>query len=212
MHSKRRSKQTGRTSVPNGFINIVGRNMLQNELLCSFLKKETGLKGSCFPKLESITQIDAHESAIPQLIIMDCKNIDMKNLWTSIQKWDCPNFSPCFFTLCDAEADSGLEKSAMDNGIQGIFYNNAPLQLISKGICDILRGDLWYSRKALNKYLLETVCTANSSIHPTTSRLTGREKQMLAGIASGYTSKTIADKLSISIHTVKVHNIIETAF
>jgi hypothetical protein len=37
----------------------VGQNMLQNELLLSFLKKQTGLKGSCFPKLESITQIDA---------------------------------------------------------------------------------------------------------------------------------------------------------
>jgi len=205
MHSKRRSKQASRTLVSNGFINIVGRNMLQNQLLLSFLKKETGLKGSCFPKLESITQIDAYESAIPQLLIMDCKHIDMKNLWTAIKKWDCPNSSSCFFALCNAEADSGLEKTAINKGIQGIFYNNAPLQLIAKGICAILKGDLWYSRKALREYLLETGSFANASIHPTMSRLTGREKQMLAGIASGYTSKAMADDLDISIHTVKAH-------
>jgi DNA-binding NarL/FixJ family response regulator len=205
MHPKRRSKKAGRTLVPNGFINIVGRNMLQNQLLLSFLKKETGIKGSCFPKLESITQIHAYESAIPQLLIMDSKHIDMDNIWTDIKTWGCPNASPCFFALCNAEPDSGLEKTAIDNGLKGIFYNNAPLQLISKGICAILRGDLWYSRKALKEYLLETESFANASIHPTISNLTGREKQMLAGIASGYTSKAIAHKLDISIHTVKSH-------
>jgi DNA-binding NarL/FixJ family response regulator len=205
MHSKRRSKQAGRTLVPNGVINIVGRNMLQNQLLLSFMKKETGLKGSCFPKLELITQIDAYEVAIPQLLIMDSKHIDMDNIWTAIRTWGCPKSSLCFFALCNVEPDSGLEKIAIDNGLQGIFYNNAPLQLISKGICAILRGDLWYSRKALKEYLLETQSFANASIHPTISNLTGREKQMLAGIASGYTSKAIAHKLDISIHTVKSH-------
>ena len=205
MHSKRGAKQADRTLVPKGFINIVGRNMLQNQLLLSFLKKETGLKGNCYPELESVTHIDAYESAVPQLLIMDCKHIDMKNLWTAVQKWDCPDASPCFFALCNAEADSDLEKIAIDNGLQGIFYNNAPLQLISKGICAILRGDLWYSRKVLREYLVATGYFANASVHPTTLRLTGREKQMLAGIASGLTSKAIADDLKISVNTVKCH-------
>jgi DNA-binding NarL/FixJ family response regulator len=129
----------------------------------------------------------------------------MDNIWTAIRTWGCPKSSLCFFALCNVEPDSGLEKIAIDNGLQGIFYNNAPLQLISKGICAILRGDLWYSRKALKEYLLETESFANASIHPTISNLTGREKQMLAGIASGYTSKAIAHKLDISIHTVKSH-------
>jgi LuxR family transcriptional regulator, positive regulator of biofilm formation len=205
MHLKRMSKQTDRTLVPNGFINIVGRNMLQNELLLSFLKKETGLKGRCFPDLKLIIGNDSHDPASPQLLIMDCRDINMENFWHAIPKWDCLNLSRCFFALCNADAGSGLEKDAMDNGIRGIFYNNAPLQLISKGICAILKGDLWYSRKALSQYLLESKGYTNASIHPTTSRLTGREKQMLAGIASGYTSKAIADELGISIHTVKVH-------
>jgi LuxR family transcriptional regulator, positive regulator of biofilm formation len=205
MHSKSTSKQAGHSLMPSGFINIVGRNMLQNELLLSFLKKETGLNGTCFPELNSIPQIDAYESAIPQLLIMDCKHIDMDNIWTDIQKRDCPNSSPCFFALCNAEVGLGIEKTAIDNGLQGIFYNNAPLQLISKGICAILRGDLWYTRKAMREYFLETGCFANTSIHPTTSRLTGREKQILVGIVSGFTSKAISDELDISIHTVKSH-------
>jgi len=101
MRSKKRSKKAGRGSLSNAFINIVGRNMLQNELLLSFLKKETGLKGACFPKLESIPAFDAKEPVISQLFILDCQDVDMKNLWTSIHKMDNPKPSQYFFALCN---------------------------------------------------------------------------------------------------------------
>jgi DNA-binding NarL/FixJ family response regulator len=199
------AKQADRHAIPNASLYIVGRNMLQNKLLLSFLKKETGLKGTCCPNLESIPAIDAVESATPQLLILDCKNIDVRNLWTDIREWNCSNSCPCFFVLCNAEPDSRLEKSALDTGIQGIFYNNDPLKLISKGICAVLKGDLWYSRKTLKKIFMEKRSPSNSSLDPAVSRLTGREKQVLSRIASGYTSKAIADDLKISIHTVKTH-------
>jgi hypothetical protein len=47
MRSKKLSKKAGPSSIPNAFLNIVGQNMLQNELLLSFLKDETGLKDKC---------------------------------------------------------------------------------------------------------------------------------------------------------------------
>ena len=199
------AKKSDHDSLPDAFINVVGRNMLQNELLLSFLKKEIGLKGASFPRLESITKIDAHEPAIPQLLILDCKHVDMKNLWTDIRSWNCLNSSPCFFVLCNAMADSVFEKKAMDSGIQGIFYNNNPLSLIAKGICAVLQGDLWYSRKAMTKCLMETKSLADSSTHPAASRLTFREKEILACIASGYSSQVMADEFCISAHTVKTH-------
>jgi DNA-binding NarL/FixJ family response regulator len=199
------AKKSDHDSLPDAFINVVGRNMLQNELLLSFLKKEIGLKGASFPRLESITKIDAHEPAIPKLLILDCKHVDMKNLWTDIRSWNCSNSSTCFFVLCNAIADSAFEKKAMDSGIQGIFYNNDPLPLIAKGICAVLQGDLWYSRKAMTKCLMEAKSLADSSTHPAASRLTFREKEILACIASGYTGKAIADEFSISAHTVKTH-------
>jgi LuxR family transcriptional regulator, positive regulator of biofilm formation len=205
MRSKKTLKKAGPGSRPNAFINIVGRNMLQNELLLSFLKKQTGLKGTCFPKLESITQMDSNESKIPQLIILDCENVTMKNLWSSINEWDRLKASQCFFVLCNAYVDSGIEKTAMDNGIHGIFYNNTPLQLITKGICSVLKGDLWYSRKVLRKCLLGSRSSANSSTHPAISSLTFREKELLSYIASGYTSKDISHNLNITMNTVKTH-------
>jgi DNA-binding NarL/FixJ family response regulator len=199
------SKKPDPVPVPNAFINIVGQNMLQNELLLSFIKKQTGLNGTCSPRLESITHIDTKDLAIPQLIILDCENVNMKNLWKSIHEWNHPEASQFFLVLCNAEPASGVEKDAMNNGIQGIFYKNDPLPSITKGICAVLNGDLWYSRKALTKCLLESRPLANSSIHPVASRLTFREKQVLACIASGYSSQDISNELNISMHTVKTH-------
>jgi len=205
MHSKKRSKKAGLGSIPKAFLNIVGRNMMQNELLLSFLEQKTGLKGLCFPNLESIIPIDANESSIPQMFIFDCKNIDMKYLWTNIHEWNCSHGFPRFFMLGNAIADSAFEKKAMDSGIQGIFYNNDPLPLIAKGICTVLQGDLWYSRKAMTKCLMEAKSLADSSTHPALSGLTFKEREILACIASGYTSKAIADEFCISLHTVKTH-------
>ena len=205
MPSKKRSKKAGLGSTPKAFLNIVGRNMMQNELLLSFLKKETGLKGASFPRLESIIPIDANKSSIPQVFIFDCKNIDMKYLWTNIHEWNCSHGFQRFFMLGNAIADSAFEKKAMDSGIQGIFYNNDPLPLIAKGICSVLQGDLWYSRKAMTKCLMEAKSLADSSTLPAAFCLTFKEREILACIASGYSSKAIADEFCISLHTVKTH-------
>ena len=199
------AKKSGNDSLPDAFINIVGRNMLQNELLLSFLKKKTGLKGACFPELGFITEIDTFEPDTPQLLILDCKNINIKNLWTDIHEWECSHSCPCFLVLCNAIADSVFEKKAMDSGVQGIFFNNDPLSLIAKGVCAVLQGDLWYSRKALTDCLVGAKSLADSSAHLAASGLTFREKEILACIASGYSSKAIADEFSISLHTVKTH-------
>lgn len=198
-------KQAADNSIPNAFLNIIGQNTLQNELLLSFLKKETGLNGTCASNLKSIIPIDEDESAILQLFLLDCKSIDMENLWPDIVKWDYSNFSQCFFVLFNAESDSGIEKTAIDNRIQGIFYNNDPMHSITKGICAVLKGDLWYPRKTLKKYLMGKRFSSHSSAHPAVSRLTAREKEILACMASGYTGKAIADHLGISVHTVKTH-------
>ena len=205
MASKRKSIKIDHSSIPDAFLNIVGRNMLQSELLLSFLKEETGLNGKCFPNLESIPTFEADEQKIPQLFILDSKNVDMKSLLINIREWNRPNGPPCFFVLCNAKADSAFEKKAMDSGVKGIFYNNDPLPLIAKGICLVLQGDLWYSRKALNKYLKKPKSLEESLAHPALSRLTFREREILACIASGYSSKTMAKKFSISLHTVKTH-------
>ena len=205
MHSIRSSKKAVEDSMPDAVLNIIGRNMLQNELLFSFLKNETGLKGGCAPNLKSLAPIDSKEPVIPQLLLLDCKTTDMENLWADIRAWSRSHRCPCFFVLFNAESDSGIEKNAMNNGIQGIFYNSDPMHFITKGIGVVLKGDLWYSRKTFKKFFMGKRSAILPSPHPAASLLTPREKQVLSCIASGYTSKEIAIDLEISVQTVKTH-------
>jgi len=198
-------KKADGNSIPNAFLNIVGQNTLQNELLLSFLKKEAGLEGKCFPTLESIPPFDENDSEVAQLLLLDFNSMDMEKFWDDIRVWNCSQYYPCYFVLYNAEPALEIEKDAMDNGIHGIFYNNEPLHSILKGICTILNGELWYSRETLKKILAGKRFSSNSSAHPAPSRLTAREKEILAFIASGYTSKAMADHFRISVHTVKTH-------
>jgi len=191
--------------IPDAFFIIVGGNMLQNNLLLSSIKEKTGIKGTCVPKFESLTEIHPKPFARIQLFILDWKNIDVQNVWANISSWNCDKSSQCFFMLFNTQPDWEIEKTAVENGIRGIFYNSDPVELIIKGICNVLKGDLWYSRKTFKKCLMTKGSLQYSSLNPKLSGLTYREKQMLSCIASGYSSQNIADELSISLHTVKTH-------
>jgi len=193
-------------SVPGAYVHIVGKNKLQNELLLSYLKKETGFEGTCTPKPGLTVPVSNKESANPQFLLVDCKSIDMENLWTDISFWKSSTPCQCFIALCNVEPEMEIEKQAVDKGIQGIFYKDDPPQIIPKGICAILKGDLWYSRKTLTKYLMENgLSNSLTEYNAEPDLLTIREREILALVASGYGNQQIADELCISIHTVKTH-------
>jgi DNA-binding NarL/FixJ family response regulator len=191
--------------IPDAFFNVVGRNMMQNNLLLSFLKEKTGIEGACVPNFESLMEIHPPPSARTHLFLLDCKNIDLKHVWANIRSWKCEKASQCFFMLCNAQPDWEIEKTAVENGIRGICYINDTVELLIKGVRNVLKGDLWYSRETIRKLLMEKRSSRYSSLNPKLSGLTHREKQMLSYITSGYSSQAIADELSISVHTVRTH-------
>ena len=206
MSSKRLSKKADPGSIPDAFIHIIGNNMLQNELLLSFLNDKIGLKGKCLSKLKSEHLACESESAQSIFYLIDCKNIDMKNFWQGINSLKEANPPQCFIALCNVASNAKIEKMAMDYGLQGVFYDNDPPKTIPKGIAAILNGDLWYSRKTMTKFLLEPKSLANSPEKKyADDLLTSREKEVLTLIASGHISREIADTLCISSHTVKTH-------
>ena len=192
-------------TTPEAFVHIVGNNMLQNELLLSFLKKKTGYKGACAQSLKSFIPLDHQRKARSQFLLVDCYDNDMKNLWPSITSCKRLSSNHCYFALCNVEPEMEIEEIAVYLGIQGIFYKNDPPHIIPKGICAILDGDFWYPRKVLSKFLLGKNSSKTMNNDSVASQLSARERAILTLIASGYSSKTIASKLRISGHTVKTH-------
>lgn len=203
MDSRKPKKKKTSHSNPVAYIHIVSVNILQNELLLSFLKEKIGLKGACAQKIELIAPI--HENELPQFLLMDYKHVDTDNLWSEIDSWKSSIPSQCFIALCNVDPIIEIEKTAVTNNIQGLFYKNDPPHIISKGISAILKGDLWYSKKILTKCLLEPNPSNNFIDRAASSNLTLREREILILIASGCSNKNIADELCISYHTVKTH-------
>jgi LuxR family transcriptional regulator, positive regulator of biofilm formation len=201
-----KQQKTTADSIPDAFIHIIGNNKLQNELLLSYLKDKIGLKGKCLLKLEPDHITINSRSAQPKFILIDCKTIDIINCWDEINCLKESSPSQCFVALCNVDAKIEIEKMAMGNGIDGVFYDNDLPQTIPKGIVAILNGDLWYSRKTMTKFLLEPKRSASSSKNIyTDDLLTFREREVLALIASGLNSREVSEKLFISSHTVKTH-------
>jgi DNA-binding CsgD family transcriptional regulator len=187
------------------YLHVVGKNKLQNDLLLSFLKDKTSFNGKCIKNLESVAPVKNKEHELPQFLLLDWTSIDNDNIWNDIDSWRKTNSCQCYFAFCNVDPKVEIEKLALSNNIQGLFYKNDPLHIIPKGISSILHGDLWYSRKTLTKCILENNSSNNHYDHAAASNLTLREREILVLMASGCSNKEIAGKLCISGHTVKTH-------
>jgi DNA-binding NarL/FixJ family response regulator len=190
---------------PTSFIHIVGMNTLQNNLLLLFLKKKIHLIGKCVQKLESARAIHENASILTQLLLLDYPSIDKNDFWERLSAWKRSIKYQSLVALCNIEYGTKLEKDALKNKIQGLFYKNDHPDIIAKGISAILKGDLWYSRMSLKKYIAEYNSSTNIPDYFDTTNLTFREKEILTMIAAGASNKTISDNFCISIHTVKTH-------
>ena len=192
-------------TASEAFVHIIGSNMLQNELLLSFLEKESGFQGTCLPNMNSPIPNNNEESTLSQFFLVDCNNINTKDLWADMDSLKNANGDPCYLAFCNVEPKMEFEETSVASGVKGIFYKNDSPQMIQKGISAILKGDLWYSRKVLNRFLMGKNTSNNKKEHPVVKTLSDRQREILALIASGYSSKKIARKLNISAHTVKTH-------
>lgn len=192
-------------SNPTAFIHVVGMNTLQNNLLLSYLKEKSNLMGRCAQNLESTEPAHEDELQLTQFLLLDYKSIDINDFWPKLSTWKRSVVFQYLVAICNIEVEMEIEKTALKNQIQGLFYKNDPPDIIAKGISAILKGDLWYSRKSLKNYLFEANPSMNISEHVESSNLTFREREILTLVASGCSNKNIADNLCISSHTVKTH-------
>ncbi len=184
-------------------IYIVGPVKLQNEMMAQCLESSTELTCVCCSESDlssTLNKTNGH----PSLILWDSVGNDMDNLWTALGVGFNLSNDQHFVVLFNVNQDKGVEKEAAIRGVRGVFYKNDPFEIFAKGIQAILKGELWFSRETLTKFLLEAKNSAKLDLD-TTDSLTRREKEILTHIACGASNKKIADELCISPHTVKCH-------
>ena len=185
-------------------IYIVGPKRLQNEALASCLQRETG--DPCFVHeiLGSVPLDEASDNGLQGLVLLDCQGKDEKNVLAELRPYLSQKRSENRIALFNVSRDSGIEKRCIAEGVRGFFYAEDHLEILVKGVQAVLNGDWWFSREVMIKCILEGT-DDDSYASRGNEVLTSRQIQILAQVAVGASNDEIAERLSISSHTVKTH-------
>ncbi|MFH0726571.1 MAG: response regulator transcription factor [Pseudomonadota bacterium] len=193
---------TGRGSLQLK-MHIVGPNMLQNELLMSFLEKEMEAECVLYPQLEGCFKLNG-EPGHRHIVMIDCQDRKDLDPWCEFDLQSSIDVKRVYLILYNAHPESEIEKKALSRGVRGVFYHKESFRIFPKGIKAILDGELWYSRQTLSQCLI-TVQNTPQVVYNKADCLTDREKDILLRIAGGTGNQEIAAMLYISMSTVKTH-------
>lgn len=95
-------------------------------------------------------------------------------------------------------------RRAIEAGADGYLLKESAVQELLTAIDTVQSGRPYYSPR-IQPELERRTAEAGSEQPPDLSRLTGREREVLRGIARGQSTKEIAARLSISARTVETH-------
>jgi LuxR family transcriptional regulator, positive regulator of biofilm formation len=186
-------------------IHILAPNVPQNQLLSNYLTQCTGYPATC--GAQSCSSFDNTESKdLCSLLLIDCYNLEEPRIWSTVEldnRYGKNPTSIAFFNLSN-ELPEKFEEAAIDRGVRGIFYEGDSLDMLIQGVQAILKGEFWYSRKAMSQYV-EAKLAQHSTPQDEVPPMTHRQKEILQLLIAGKTIEEIAAKLCISLSTVKSH-------
>ena len=96
---------------------------------------------------------------------------------------------------------------AIELGARGVVLKEAATELLFKAIRSVVAGQYWVGHDTVTdivRHLRELSAAARRGPSPA-ERLTARERQVVAGVATGESNREIASRLGLSEITVKHH-------
>ena len=102
----------------------------------------------------------------------------------------------------ELEEDELLE--ALRLGVRGVVLKEMAPQLLLQCVREVVAGRQWLEKKSVGQ-ALDKLLRHEAAAKELTQKLTPREVEIAKAIGRGLRNKEIADKLSISEGTVKIH-------
>ena len=183
-------------------IYIVGSGTIQSELLAVFLEKETGLP----------CRIDAGNGLFPakvvpdrrSIIFGDCQALSADLIITQLKDRAYHSVDDFYVVLFNVASSLNIEEELLRLGVWGVFYEEDPSVSLPRGVEAIRNGEIWFSRQNMSTCLVN-MRRREGGGQQERHLLSSREREVLLMIADGMSNDTIANKLCISIHTVRSH-------
>lgn len=187
---------------------IVGPNHFQNALLAAYIETHSTCGCLIIDDAASIDCLSLSCCSRHISILFDCYNLSGSQLFDKLV--DSIEHLPveCSLALFNLGRDSGIEKKALELGVQGFFYEDDTVETLLKGLYAIFNGEFWVSRHAMADLVLENGLRLRNHYlhnHVYPHALTQREVEILGLLSVGASNDVIADKLCISQHTVRTH-------
>lgn len=112
----------------------------------------------------------------------------------------CPQTRVLIFT---GNLNTAAMRGALAAGVLGVVEKMAPLETFRAALQSVAQGQTYFG--PLAGELIKDIVSRNHSTKNSIDELTKREKTVLSYVAQGLSSKEIADRLGVSVHTVINH-------
>lgn len=165
------------------------------------LHSEPGFRCTSFASAESALGT-FHESR-PDVVLMDIHlpGIDGIECTRKIKE----QYPETLILMCTVLEDSEKIFNALKAGANGYLLKRSAGQTLIQSIKDLANGGAPMS-SAIARKVVDSFKEAGTKVVQTeTLPLTKRENEILDLVAKGYANKEIADRLSVSLHTIRTH-------
>lgn len=188
---------------PERRVYIISSASIQTKSLASVIQERTGMRCAVHSELRrcaSTVALTTH----PTLILVDSLFLDPPATLQQLDQLPGPLGSHVMVALMNMAKDEMVEVRAVTLGVRGLFYSNADLDFLVKGIASMFDGEVWVPRRVLAD-AISTGGHTNGNGRTAAEILTRRERQILALISTGSSNDEIAARLNISTNTVRTH-------